>query len=218
MSRARWRLGSRAVATIVGGLVVMTFAASADAACYRPQQQLPAQQIADFLANPQQALLRNPQGGGMLVRMIRDLLASDSATLPVVLALRANAGPAQKSAIGVALGQAARICVRIDQAYAGQIQQTVVDTQDNDLIAAYQLAAGDVQIAAGPGGGPPSPGALGGSTGGLGGGGGGGGPVEGIGGGAVPTGPFAYNPRTVGVTTIGGTTTTTTITAVVSGP
>src|SRR3954451_19815059 len=107
-----------------------------------------------------------------MISQLRDLLASDSSTLQAILGLLPNANAEQKSALGAALAQAARLYARNDQTFAQQIQQAVADTKDADLILAYAAASGDAPIGAGAGAG--SSGASGGPTGALGGPGGGG--------------------------------------------
>ncbi len=188
MSRRSLFLPSRFVGTLVAGAALLAMASPGLASCYNEKQQLPAQQIANFLSDPQQLLKGS---GGQLVSRVRDLVASDPATLNAILGLLPNATPEQKASIGSGLGQSARICVRTDQAFAAQIQQAVVDNGDREMILAYQATTGDTLIAAGESAG----GAGGGSAGAAGGGAGGG--AEGIGGGGVNTGAFGF---TVGVT------------------
>jgi hypothetical protein len=165
---------------------------SAEASCLEGNEQLAPQKIADFTANPSQALTQNPEGGAALISQIRDLAASDPATLSVIMGLLPNANRDQKRAIGSALAQAARICVRSDQAYAGKIQQAVADAKDPDLRVAYAAAAGDQPIGAAGGAGAGSAGGVGGATGVTTGTGGGGGPAEGINGNGVNTGSFGF--------------------------
>lgn len=104
--------------------------------------------MAAFTAEAGKILQEFPEGGGQMIARIRDLLASDSATLPLVIGLLPNANSEQKSAIGTAFAQAARICIKPDQAYAAQLQQAVVQTNDQTLMVAYSAAAGDQPIAA----------------------------------------------------------------------
>src|SRR5882757_7646866 len=56
---------------------------SAQASCLEGSQQLAPQKVADFTANPSQMLTENPEGGAGLISGIRDLAASDPATLSV---------------------------------------------------------------------------------------------------------------------------------------
>jgi hypothetical protein len=141
--------------------------------------QLTAQQVSQFLANPSALLTANPNGGGRLVREIRDLILSDPATLPAIIALLTNASAAQQTAIGSGLGQAAQALASTNPDLANQIQTALAASGVPLAIASYSAVTGNVQI---------------GSTGGAGGGAGGGsgptsgGPPTGGGGGGGTTG------------------------------
>jgi hypothetical protein len=176
---------------------------SARASCYDGTQQLSPQKVSDFSANPSQLLTQNPEGGAAMISQARDLVASDPATLGSILALLPNASRDQKRAIGSALAQAARICVRSDQAFANKIQQAIADTKDQDLVVAYAAASGDQPIgAAGTGAGAGSPGGVGGATGVTTGAAGGGSPAEGIGQGGVNTGQFGFTSSVSGANSV----------------
>jgi hypothetical protein len=175
----------------------MALTVPAWSAAYAPGQQLSSQALAEFTRNPSTILSQNPAGGGQMISRIRDLLASDPATLSVILSLVPNANADQKAAIAAGLAQAAKLYARpgVDPAFAAAIQQAVANTQDQTLILAYAAAAGDQPIGA-VGGGGVSGGGVGGQTNGLGGSGGSGGNggAEGIGGGAgSSTGQFSLS-------------------------
>jgi hypothetical protein len=150
----------RLIAGLFGLAMIVGCASIAQAfSCYPSSQQLSAQTVSDFLANPSQILQQNPNGGAQMISRIRDLSASDSATLQPILALIANADKNQKFAIGSALGQAAKICGGLGQgegrAYANDIQQAIAVLKDQDVVLAYAAAAGNQPIGAagaGPGG------------------------------------------------------------------
>lgn len=134
--------------------------------------QLTPQQISQFLANPSALLAEHPNGGGRLVSRIRDLLLSDPATLPAIIALLANANDAQQSAIGSGLGQAARALAN-NPALTNQIQTALAGSGSKLAVASYSLTTGNVQIGAAGGGGVGGGGPVnGGAPGGSGGGGG----------------------------------------------
>jgi hypothetical protein len=176
---------------IVVGAVCLTIGAASGVPAYSTRQQLSAQAIADFKSNPNGLLNENPTGGGQLIARIRDLLASDPATLPIILGLVTSANKDQKPAMGAALAQAARLYIRVDQAFAAQIQQAVADTKDQALIVAYAAAAGNLPIGGLGGGAAGSGGSSGGQTGALSGPTGFGGAIQGINGGSVDTGNFS---------------------------
>jgi hypothetical protein len=158
-----WRLAVCALAAVTGAVLVLAPAGTARAVCFGPQQVLPQVLIDQFLAHPGQVLQQNPDGGAAMISALRDLVASSPATLAPVIALLANANPAQATAIGTALGLAAQMCVRTDQAYATQIQQALAATNNQPAILAMAAVLGDKPIGAlGGGGGGGSPGAGGG--------------------------------------------------------
>jgi hypothetical protein len=172
-------------------ITLVGFAGAANAAgCYDGAQALTPSAISSFMSNPGDLISKSPQGGGSLTAGVRDLAASDSATLPAITGLLKNANDDQKRAIGAGLAQAARVCVAKDPAYANQIQQAVADSKDPVFTLAYAAGAGNNPIGAGAGGG--SPGASGGATTGFGTPTGTGGGAEGIGGNGVNTGQFSY--------------------------
>jgi hypothetical protein len=178
---------SMGLAAIVAA--VLAWSGVAEAACYAGAQQLRPQQIADFNGNPGQLLSQNPEGGGEMVSKVRDLAASDPATLSGIMGLLAKSNTDQKRAIGSGLAQAARVCVSSDQDYANKIQQAIADSKDQDLVVAYAAASGNLPIGAG-GGGAGSSGSSGGATGVGTGIGAGAGIAEGIGGNGVNTPVF----------------------------
>ena len=102
----RWSLN------LVVGTTAFAWAGIAQAACLSERQQIPVQTVEAFLASPIQILQQFPGGGGGVITQVRDLVATDPAALPAIMALLANANPDQKTAIGSGLGQAARLCAR----------------------------------------------------------------------------------------------------------
>jgi hypothetical protein len=165
--------------------------------------KLSSQEISQFLANPTATLTANPNGGGRLVVTVRDLMLSDPATLDAIIKLLASANPAQQTAIGSGLGQAAQALVTTNPTLANQIQAALAASGVPLAIASYSAVTGNVEI---------------GSTGGGGGGGGGsGGPVTGgttIGGGGssgAPGAPGGTGSASSGLTgggSVGGSSTT----------
>lgn len=194
------------------GSALLAFAGVAHAACYAPQQQLPATIVAAFINEPGQLLWQHPRGGAQMIQQIRDLAASDPSTLPLITQLTMNASPAQKSAIGSGLAQAARVCIGTDQAFANQIQSAVAQTGDPAVITAYAAVTGERPLA-GLGAGVGSLGAAGGqiqtlpgspiAT----------GPPQPFGQSSTPTGMFTYTSSVMGAgnSTSNGTTTVATI-------
>jgi hypothetical protein len=94
----------------------------ATAAIYSQAQALTAQAIQEFIANPDALLTQYPEGGAEMISRVRDLSASDPATLNPIIGLLAKANGKQAGAIGTGLGQTALMAVKTDQAYANEIQ------------------------------------------------------------------------------------------------
>lgn len=142
---------------------------SAIAACYTPDQQLPAQTVNDILTNANQLMQdpKNAGGGADMIALVRDLVASNPATLPLIIGLLANANPAQQTSIGTGLGQAAGLCIRPDPAFAADIQSQLAGTTSDNAKNAYAAVTGNQPIRSVAGGGGVSGGSSGGSTGGT---------------------------------------------------
>ncbi len=191
------------LAAIVLTSVVMT---SAHAACYGPRAQLSPSDVSKFVGDPEGAMNQSPQGGGRFLTQVRDMAASDPATLPAIARLVSKANKDQKFAIGSGLGQAAVICSKTDQTYSAQIQQTILEARDQDLIVAFAAISGDRATTAvgGAGAGAGPGGGIGGQIGAL------GnifrfnGTLERIGSDGVNTGQFSYTSSVSGTTNNGG--------------
>lgn len=120
----------------------------AGAAVYSPQQALPEPFIRDFLADPKALLSQYPDGGSKMIERVRDLAASNPATLNPIVGLLARANANQSIAIGTGLGQVAVMAVKTDQAYANQIQEAIAS-------AVSKIRAGDASASTSP---PAAPG------------------------------------------------------------
>lgn len=144
-----------------------TITSAASAAVYPPQRQLPATVISEFKAAPNSLLQQYPTGGPQLISRVRDLGASDPTTLPGLIALLKDPATTkdQMRAIVGGLAQVARMAASADQAFANEIQAAIANTGNQDVIAAYQAATGDVAIAATGGGGGGGSSGAGGPTG-----------------------------------------------------
>jgi hypothetical protein len=174
------------------------------------------QAVSAFFSNPSELLTKSPNGGPELVNNVRDLVTADPATLQPILNLLAKATKEQKTAIGAALAQAAKIVVRTNPALATEIQQAILNTKDQDVVLAFAAGSGDRPIgAAGAGAG----GGVGGQTNPLNFANGGGGPQN-IGNPGTNTPFFSYTSSVGGLasntTTTGTSGTVTTISSPVS--
>jgi hypothetical protein len=115
------------VCLMVGSMTCLSALGSrADAAVYSPRQALATPVIQQFLSDPASLLGRYPSGGPAMATTVRDLAASDPATLKPIVDLLETATADQATAIGTGLGQVATLAVKTDQAYANQIQEAIV--------------------------------------------------------------------------------------------
>jgi hypothetical protein len=147
-----------------GCLVIHSGGTSAVAA------QLSPQQVSQFLTNPSASIAANPDGGGRLVALVRDLILSDpsppavlNALIAQLKSLNSNLPSAtdpekiaisnQISAIGSGMGQAAMALASTNPALANQIQALLAASGVQLAIASYQAATGNELIAAGGGAG-----------------------------------------------------------------
>lgn len=142
---------------VLGGAIAACSLGSlspAIAAVYSSSQALPPELIRQFLADPAALLDKYPNGGAKLVTQVRDLAASDPATLKPLLGLLELANAEQANAIGAALGQVAMMALKIDQSYATEIQEDIVAAQNNAALVAFSATiGGSIQLSATTGGG-----------------------------------------------------------------
>ena len=121
----------------LAGFQLAALIEAAAAAVYSAQRAFPPQTIQLFLAQPAALLEQYPSGGGQMISRVRDLAASDPSTLDAIVGLLATANADQSTAIGIGLGQVALMAVKIDQAYANQIQEAIagaVKAYDVDIV------------------------------------------------------------------------------------
>jgi hypothetical protein len=123
--------------------VVVLDAGAAQAACYGAGEQLPGQAVSQFVNDPSRLLTQFPSGGPQMISLIRDLVASDPGTLPLILNLNGKANAEQVQAFGAGLGQAALVCKRTSQAFSDEIQQMTVATNNQPLTQAFSGVMGD---------------------------------------------------------------------------
>jgi hypothetical protein len=122
------------------------------AAVYSPQQALPSAAVQQFLANPSSLLSQFPNGGAAMITQVRNLAASDPATLKALVGLLGSATTEQSTAIGTGLGQVALMAVRNDQKFATDIQTAVVTAQNESALVAFKsVVGGDIQLTAATG-------------------------------------------------------------------
>jgi hypothetical protein len=141
-------------------LVAMCFMSAAEAACYPPESRLSSDKIRSFLSNPAELLANNPSGGDELVSAIRNLVASDEATLPIVIKLLRSRNPQQLGSIGSGLALASRVCLgtglEADQIFAGNIQSQLAATGFGVAMTAFVTDGGQDTPTAATGAGAPS--------------------------------------------------------------
>jgi hypothetical protein len=142
-------------------LPVVADSGAAQAACYSSGQRLSGRYVAHFVADPPQLLSAHPQGGTQMISLVRDLVASDPATLPLLLDLTAKSNAQQINSIGAGLGQAALICSGTDPNFATEIRQMVAATSSELLTMALAIVIEDQPRRPGGGGVPGATASLG---------------------------------------------------------
>jgi hypothetical protein len=149
------RFGRKISLLSVPFVLSLGLSAAAAAACLPPASALPPARVQSFLSNPSALLASNPNGGGDLINMVRQLVASDNTTLQPVIQLLSAANVQQRTAIGTGLASAAQICLPSDQAYSGQIQTALAASGDRVAITAFVSAGGQEPATAATGAGAP---------------------------------------------------------------
>lgn len=109
--------------------------------------------VTQFLANPTQSLARYANGGAALISLIRDIAVTRPDALQTLADLLATANRDQQTAFGSGLGQAYKIVVLTDQAYATRIAELIGNSASDNAKLAYAGATGDAPIGAAGGGG-----------------------------------------------------------------
>ena len=96
---------------ILAAVVTTALSQGASAACLAPDKQMPPQAVSNFLNNPA-SLLSVPDDVNFdgLATSVQNLVASNPASLPLVINLLKNANVPQQKAIGAGLGNAANLC------------------------------------------------------------------------------------------------------------
>ena len=134
---ARILVPALAVVLVLGG------GRAAQAACYDPGQQLPPQAVSRFINEPEKLLTQFPNGGPQMISLIRDLVASEPGTLPLITELNTRANAEQVQAIGTGLGQAALVCAHTAQAFSEEIQRVTIAANNKPLTQAFGAVMGN---------------------------------------------------------------------------
>jgi hypothetical protein len=141
-------LKSRFIASAI--IVIIGVAAASLGTAKAQQPQIPSSSA--FLANPEQLLEQNPNGGSQLINAVQELALADPSTFKVLLGLTGKANELQKRAIGAGLAQATKIEVLTSQSLATDWQQQLAAIKDPIFQIAATNAFGDVQLGAVGGG------------------------------------------------------------------
>jgi hypothetical protein len=141
--RSPWRTAS-VFLSVLATVVVLGVGEAAQAACYGAGEQLPGPTLSQFINDPGRLLTQFPNGGPQMIALIRDLVASDPGTLPLVINLDGKANNEQVQAIGTGLGQAALVCKRTAQAFSNEIQQMTIAANNRALTQAFAGVMGDL--------------------------------------------------------------------------
>lgn len=156
----------QSIMTGVAVVAMSALASGAMAQCLSESAVTPPAAIASFEENPSALLAGNPDGGISLARAVRGLVGSDIETLSLIMGLLEDATPAQRTAIGLGLGQAAQACVAqsFDDPeaieFAETIQLAVAESGYAEVATAFTTVGNGMMTAApaAPAGGPPAAG------------------------------------------------------------
>ena len=134
-------------AAFMGAVLAAT--PSAMSAVYSAQKALAADTIQQFLADPAALLTQYPTGGPQMITRVRDLAASNPATVDALLGLLTTANPDQASAIGTALGHVALMAVSNDQPFVTDLKTKVAQSGNVSAITAFSaVVGGDIKLTA----------------------------------------------------------------------
>lgn len=146
------RQRAAAFASALASILTLSIGQAAQAACYGPGQQLPAQVVSRFMNDPARMLTQFPDGGPQMISLIRDLVASDPGALPLIAELNTKANTDQVQSIGTGLGQAALVCARTARAFSDEIQRVTIAANNKPMTQAFGAVMGDQFLGlAGPG-------------------------------------------------------------------
>lgn len=137
----------------VKSLIVLGFALAlspqlAWSACVVPAAAMKADDISRYTAAPDLLFGAADEGGGAAASRIRNLVASDPASLAPLDKMIKTAAGDQAMAVGLGLGSAAQICVRQDPAAAAAIQKAVLEANNTDVAKAFATIVGDRAVEA----------------------------------------------------------------------
>jgi hypothetical protein len=134
---------ARIVVPALAIVLVLGVGKAAEAACYDPGQRLPERVVSQFINEPGRLLTQFPSGGPQMISLIRDLVASDPGTLPLITELNPKANADQIQAIGAGLGQAALVCARPARAFSDEIQRVTIAANNKPMTQAFGAVMGD---------------------------------------------------------------------------
>jgi hypothetical protein len=144
------RVGQLRMRLVIGfGLVMLTAAGDVAAApatggCVPNSPLISAERATQFLENPDALLNQFRDGQGGLASEVRDLLTIRPETLEGMASLAKASSADQSRAIGAGLGTAASVCVLTQPAFAQQIQEVVLKTENPPLIQSFVSITGDI--------------------------------------------------------------------------
>lgn len=119
-------------------------AAPATGGCVPNSPLISAERATQFLENPDALLNQFKDGQGGLASEVRDLLTIRPETLEGMASLAKASSADQSRAIGAGLGTAASVCVLTQPAFAQQIQEVVLKTENPSLIQSFVSITGDI--------------------------------------------------------------------------
>ena len=123
--------------------------------------KLPPAVVAKYKADPAALLAAYPNGGRAMATMAKALILADPSLVGPLMAAAKNATPAQMSAIGAGVAQAATLIAAVNPEMAAQIQLAVTQSGPPGVASAFAAASSNTASAAsvttGTGGLMPTP-------------------------------------------------------------
>lgn len=129
---------------LVGGTAEVLAAPATDRACSPNSNLVTAERATQFLEHPDLLLNQYKEGQGGLASEIRDFLTIRPETIEGIASLAKASSADQSRAIGAGLGTAASVCVLTQPAFAQQIQEVVLKTENPGLIQSFVSITGDI--------------------------------------------------------------------------
>jgi len=143
---ARRALAVAALLLLTARQAVVAQDAAAQGGCLLSPAKLTDEAIKSFKDRPAELLALHPDAGPALSQHVRRLAGSDVSTVPLLIALAKDAGPAHVVAIGVGLARAAAVCARTRPEIEKTIKEQVAQSGLQSLISAFAVGLSSYEV------------------------------------------------------------------------